>query len=243
MDDWFQHWFDADYMALYAHRDEAEAELAVHTVLSAAPALSHGPVLDLACGSGRHLAVLRRHNPEAFGLDLSRELLAQAPPVLRSHLLRGDMRHLPLRPCSLAGITLWFTPFGYFGEAENRQLLKSLATLLRPEGVLVMDYLNAHLVRSGLVEEDIQERDGLRVTSRRSLEGARLVKRMRLERLDSGSEREVVESVRLYDPPELEAMLRDAGLIVKTVLGDYAGGTFMAADSPRWLALAEREKP
>lgn len=242
MDDWFQHWFDTDYMALYAHRDEAEAELAVATVLRAAPALGRGPVLDLACGSGRHLAVLRQHNPEAFGLDLSRELLAQAPQELRPHLLRGDMRHLPLRPSSLSGLTLWFTPFGYFGEAENRQLLKALAILLRPGGVLVMDYLNAQLVRNGLIEEDTQEREGLRVTSRRSLEGTRLVKRMRLERLDAGSVREVVESVRLYDPAELEGMLLAAGLRVNTVLGDYAGGTFREDHSPRWLALAEREK-
>ena len=237
MDEWFKDWFDADYSALYAHRDDEEAELAIRTALNTAPELGHGPVLDLACGTGRHLLPLRRQNPLAFGLDLSAHLLSEAPADLRPWLLRGDMRRLPVKPASLSGITLWFTPFGYFSEEANRALLTQLAGMLRPDGVLLLDLLNAgHLART-LVDEDIQEREGLRVHSRRAIEGDRIVKRMTLTRLESGASREVVESVRLYSPAELRHMAGEAGLEILTELGGYEGSAFHAEHSPRWIGF------
>ena len=238
MDDWFKDWFDEDYLALYANRDEAEAELAVETGLRLAPELAAGPVLDLACGAGRHLDRLRRKNQDAFGLDLSPSLLRAAPARLRSHLLRGDMRHLPIKAGCLSGICLWFTPFGYFSDSHNRALLHNLAALLRPGGVVLMDYLNAAHLRENLVLEDVEEHSGMRVHNRRTLEGKRIVKRMSIEYLDSGATREVVESVRVYEPQELTALAAEAGLRLRMECGDYSGGAFLP-DSPRWLAFFE----
>ena len=63
MADWFEEWFDGDYAELYAHRDTTEARRAVELALRVAPELAEGPVLDLGCGSGRHLEVLRGVNP------------------------------------------------------------------------------------------------------------------------------------------------------------------------------------
>ncbi len=236
MDDWFKEWFDEDYLALYANRGEAEAEQAVETSLRLAPELASGPVLDLACGAGRHLNWLRRKNPEAFGLDLSPSLLRAAPMQLRSHLLRGDMRHLPIKAAALSGVCLWFTPFGYFSDSNNRALLHNLAALLRPGGVALMDYLNAAHLRANLVLEDIEEQSGMRVHSRRTLEGQRIVKRMSIEYLDSSATREVVESVRVYEPQELTALAAEAGLRLRLECGDYSGGAFLPG-SPRWLAF------
>ncbi len=238
MDDWFKDWFDEDYLALYANRDEAEAEMAVTTSLRLAPELASGTVLDLACGAGRHLDWLRRVNPDAFGLDLSPSLLRAAPPRLRGHLLRGDMRHLPIRTGQLSGICLWFTPFGYFSDANNRALLHNLASLLKPHGVVLMDYLNAAHLRDHLVLKDVVEQAGMRVHSRRTLEGKRIVKRMDIEYLDSGATREVVESVRLYEPQELTALAAEAGLKLRKECGGYTGQAFLP-DSPRWLAFFE----
>jgi len=239
MEEWFKDWFDEDYSALYAHRDDDEAELAVRVALQIAPALSHGPVLDLACGMGRHLMPMHTHNPLTFGLDLSAHLLSEAPLDLRPWLLRGDMRRLPIKAGTLSGITLWFTPFGYFSEDANRALLRHLSTLLRPGGVLLLDYLNAtHLARS-LVKEDVLERGGLRVHSHRAIEGQRIVKRMTLTRLDSGASREVLESVRLYTPEELRRLAADTGLEIITERGGYDGASFDPEDSPRWIGFLQ----
>ena len=239
MADWFEEWFDEDYARLYAHRDAAEARQAVAMALDLAPELAQGPVLDLGCGAGRHLEILRATNPEAFGLDLSPALLRLAPPSLRGALLRGDMRRLPVKEAALSGICLWFTPFGYFSHEENRALLCDLARRLRPGGVLLLDYLHADEVVRALVAEDTVERHGIRVRSRRALEGDRLVKRMTLTRLASGDTREALESVRLYQPPELGAIAAEAGLSLRAARGSYAGAPF-GNQSPRWIGFFQR---
>ncbi len=239
MAEWFEDWFDADYAALYAHRDAGEAALAIATALREAPELASGPVLDLACGGARHLAELRKTNSQAFGIDLSATLLGLAPEELRPWLLRADMRKLPVKP-GLAGITLWFTPFGYFEDETNEALLRSLANLLRSGGVLLMDYLNAAELRRSLVAEDTLERGGIRVTSRRRLEGGRVVKHMDLVRLESGETRQARESVRVYEPEEIEAMASRAGLRLRETMGSYDGAAFGEA-SPRWIALFKKK--
>jgi SAM-dependent methyltransferase len=237
--DWFEEWFDEDYARLYAHRDAEEARMAVGRALRIAPELAEGPVLDLGCGAGRHLEILRRANPLAFGMDLSRPLLRMAPTSLRPYLLRGDMRALPVKDESLSGVCLWFTPFGYFADDQNRSLMLSLGRLLHHGGVLVMDYLNADQVARTLVPEDEVERGGIRARSRRSLEGDRLVKRMVLTHLDTGEQRDVMESVRLYHPTDLQEMAVRAGLRLRRVLGTYSGEAF-TEDSPRWIGIFEK---
>lgn len=235
--EWFRNWFDEDYTTLYAHRDQAEAARAVQTLLRTAPGLASGPVLDLGCGTGRHLLELRKTNPQAFGLDLSAHLLRLAPPELRGHLLRGDMRHLPVQKQSLAGICMWFTPFGYFSDAENGQLVSDLAARLKPGGILVLDFLNAERLKRELVPEDTVERGGLRAHSRRSIEAGRVVKRMRIEQLATGAIREVTESVRIYTPVELQELATTAGLKLSQAFGDYTGAAYNSAVSPRWIGL------
>jgi len=237
--EWFESWFDEDYALLYSHRDEEEARVAMERALRVAPELATGPVLDLACGVGRHLEILRRANPLAFGMDLSRTLLGMAPSGLRPWLLRADMRRLPLKAGTLHGICLWFTPFGYFSDDENRELMLQLGGLLKHQGVLVMDYLNADLVARTLVPEDTVEWGEVRAQSRRAIEGDRLVKRMVLTHLDSGEQRDVLESVRLYPPRELQEMAVRAGLRLRRVMGTYSGEGF-SVDSPRWIGIFEK---
>jgi SAM-dependent methyltransferase len=237
--EWFEAWFDEDYALLYSHRDEEEARVAVGRVLRVAPELAEGPVLDLACGSGRHLEILRRTNPQSFGMDLSKALLSMAPGGLRPWLLRGDMRRLPVKAGTLHGICLWFTPFGYFSDEENRALMLDLGSRIRHQGVLVMDYLNADLVARTLEPEDVVERGEVRAQSRRSIEGDRLVKRMVLIHRDTGETRDVLESIRLYQPTELQEMAGRAGLRLRRVMGTYSGETF-TPDSPRWIGIFEK---
>jgi len=148
------------------------------------------------------------------------------------------MRKLPVKT-GLAGITLWFTPFGYFSDSENEALLRSLSGLLRPGGVLLIDYLNAAALRRSLVPEDTLERNGLRVKSRRRIEEGRVIKEMDLIRLDTGETRQARESVHIYEPGELGAMAARAGLRLRKAMGRYDGSAF-DEKSPRWIAVFEK---
>ena len=58
-----------------------------------------GWILDLACGTGRHLIPLSKENYCVVGLDISQKLLRIAKSRWRgADLVLGDMRFLPFKP-------------------------------------------------------------------------------------------------------------------------------------------------
>ena len=69
-DDWFEDWFGEEYLALYTHRDELEAERVARLIESRVQLSSGSRALDLACGAGRHQRELSAHW-WTVGLDLS----------------------------------------------------------------------------------------------------------------------------------------------------------------------------
>ena len=63
-----------------------------------------GLVLDVACGTGRHLIPLSQSGCEVIGLDISAKLLRIAKSRWRdSQVVRGDMRFLPFKTRSVFG--------------------------------------------------------------------------------------------------------------------------------------------
>src|SRR5437868_9813405 len=92
---WFHEWFGEEYLELYSYRDDDEAKQQVAFFREHCGAV-RGPLLDLACGQGRHIAELRAAGYDAFGCDLSVVLLrsgrAEYGPL---PVVRADMRVLP----------------------------------------------------------------------------------------------------------------------------------------------------
>ncbi|MFQ5529476.1 MAG: class I SAM-dependent methyltransferase, partial [Gemmatimonadota bacterium] len=131
--EWFRDWFGEEYLALYPHRDEAEAARAVRLFLDSVPPRD-GPVLDLACGAGRHARELVAAGVRVIGLDLSAVLLREARKVDAGLLLvRGDMRRLPFAEFSFGGLTSFFTSFGYLSTVEeDRAVITQIRRTLAP---------------------------------------------------------------------------------------------------------------
>lgn len=191
-------------------------------------------VLDVGCGAGRHARALVAAGARPVGLDLSPELLACAKQA-GVPLVRADMRALPVRARSVDLVVNLFTSFGYFeDDAEHAQVLRGFAEVLAPRGWFALDFLNADTVRRGLVAEEVQQLGVGPVQIRRELHdgGRRVVKTMHIP-----GGRTFVERVRLFQPEELEAMLRDAGLSVASRFGDYGGGPLVPG-SPRTILLS-----
>lgn len=239
--EWFRSWFGDAYLALYPHRDEKEAEDGVQLLIRSVDPAPDQLILDLACGAGRHLRAMARVGLRAVGLDLSETLLREARRVgaASSPLGRGDMRQLPFRPDAFGTVTNFFTSFGYFASpAEDRRVVEEVARVLRPNGSFLLDYLNAPRVRATLVPEEVGETSGRTVFQRRWLEGKSVVKRIEIRR--PGADTDVHhERVRLYEPEELEELLRDAGLETMARYGDYTGMIYVA-DSTRVILVGRR---
>jgi len=54
-ENWFRQAFDEDYLWLYAHRSDKEAIRQVNEAVKYLPYKPGQKILDIACGTGRHL--------------------------------------------------------------------------------------------------------------------------------------------------------------------------------------------
>jgi len=234
MAEWFEEWFGEEYLQLYPHRDDADAERVVALIRRVVPWRPGWRVLDVGCGAGRHARALEAEGARPIGLDLSAKLLRRARRVTRAPLIRADMRALPVRPRSMDLTVNLFTSFGYFDrDEEHAAVLTEMAATVRPGGWFVLDFLNAGTVRQGLVPGERHPGQGAAATRRLSADGRFVRKTIRL-----ADNRLFEERVRLFEPAELEAMLRAAGVGIAHRFGDYEGGS-LQADSPRTLLMGE----
>lgn len=256
---WYEAAFGASYPVVYAHRDAAEAAQAVtlaQRMLGELP----GPWLDLGCGQGRHLTGLATAGRTMVGLDLSAELLTLARDEgVCQPLLRADMRQLPLRSETFAGVMSMFTAFGYFGAAaQHRTVVREVARVLRPGGRWLLDFLNADRVAQELAAgpRSRRRRSGpLQVHETRRLadQPRRVVKQVVLASAGPEHDRAAAdlgvghggltydEEVTLFGLDELHAMAAQAGLECLDAAGDYTGAPLDPERSPRWILVYRRE--
>ncbi len=103
-----------------------------------------GLILDLACGTGRHLIRLSKEGFDVVGLDISSNLLKIAKSRWsEAQLVRGDMRFLPFKPASFSAAISMDTSFGYLpSEVDDSQSLNELRETLNHGGVFNIDVFN-----------------------------------------------------------------------------------------------------
>ncbi len=239
MTEWFEQWFGEEYLQLYPHRDDEDAQRMV-SLINDRIGVAGRFVLDLACGPGRHAEALAQLDARVIGFDLSMPLLRRArvrmqPPL---QLVRGDMRYLPFASRSFDLVVNLFTSFGYFADdRQHRRVLQNVATVLKPQGTFVLDYFNATWVRSTLVPRDERTLGSRRVATERriSADDRFVIKEIQL--VDEGHS--FLERVRLFAPHALERMLTDAGFSVTARFGGY-GAEPLADDAPRAIFVASR---
>lgn len=237
--DWFEEWFGTDYLRIYQHRDESEAERAIDLITAHVHGREIQSVLDLACGAGRHSKALCERW-WTVGLDLSAALLRVARREDRdAPYVRADMRELPFAPESFDLVVNLFTSFGYFeDDREHARVLAVVRDALRPGGAFVIDFLNASQVRRNLVPYDERIENGVTIVQSRviSPDDRFVEKTIRLK--ERG--REYVERVRLLSAGDLERMLEIAGFDVVHCFGDYTGARW-SENSPRTILFASRK--
>ena len=219
MTEWFEEWFGEEYLRLYPHRDDADAERAVALIARTVGLQPGWRVLDVACGAGRHARAFVDAGARCFGLDLSATLLRLARQVTDAPLIRADMRQLPIRPASMDLTVNLFTSFGYFEQdSEHTAALEEMISTIKPGGWFVIDFLNPAAVRRSLVPEETVGPPGRTVQVSRSVspDGRYVCKSIRAPK-----GRHYMERVRLFEPDQISGMLQAAGVDVRYRFGDY----------------------
>lgn len=235
---WYENAFADDYLWIYAHRSESEAENEVRSAIDKLPFRPGQHLLDLACGAGRHMLAFGKRGARLTGVDLSPVLLRKARERLdeAALLVRADMRCLPFGEC-FDCVTMWFTSFGYFSSSDDDlSVLESLTRVLKRGGWWWIDIPNpANVVRT-LVPESVREADGpngrASIVEKRRISGDRVIKTIDVE--DSLGKRSYAEKVRLYSPERFGDMVSVVGLRTDGILGDYDGSP-LHSDNPRQI--------
>jgi ubiquinone/menaquinone biosynthesis C-methylase UbiE len=244
---WYEESFGRDYLALYPHRNVAEARANVAGILELIAPPRDAPLLDLCCGAGRHLQALHEAGfSDLTGIDLSQHLLDVAGRRLKANgatkirLLRSDMRRIPFRERFETILSL-FTSFGYFSEIEEDEaVLRAAYGALRPGGTFLIDTLDRPWTVSHLTPHGEETIDGIRVATTREIspDGLRVEKEIRIE--PPGEPPKVYrESVRMYVADELRAMLERSGFVDLHFHGALDGRPYDSTH-PRMIAIARR---
>jgi SAM-dependent methyltransferase len=235
--------FDDDYLYFYAERlsderSDAEVEL-IWRLLELEPGMQ---VLDLACGHGRIANRLAARGCRVAGLDSATGFLelarrdAAARGVAPAYV-RGDMRSLPWAG-GFERVLSWFTAFGYFDDAGNRQVLAEVARVLAPGGRLLVDLNNRDWLAREFQPAHLVERDGDLLLDRNRFDA--LSSRVVTERLvlRDGRVRRFPFFTRLFTFTELRDWLLAAGFAAVDGYGHE--GVPLSRTSPRMLVVARR---
>ena len=236
--DWYKYWFNEWYLRIYPHRDHKDAERDVNLLLSNfGEGVRPVPILDIGCGTGRHMALLKEKGLPVFGLDYSMPLLRRAGTV-RNRTANGDIRNLPFKPGTFNLITSFFTSFGYFtDDREHALVLDQVSVMLKTGGHFYLDIPNPEYLRGNLAPDSIEEKEGFVLKQERRLSGGRVEKTIIIK--DGKREHRFFESVRLFLPDEITGMLKKAGFRDLKLWGNNEGDG-VSKDAARIIILASK---
>lgn len=239
--DWFESWFDtAYYHILYKNRDNREAEAFIGNLVDYIQLPQNSYVLDLACGKGRHSITLFTHGYKVLGVDLSHQSIDFAERLSNENLKFRvhDMREV-IPGEQFDAVFNLFTSFGYFDSSEdNKRVLKAVYQMLKPGGILLIDFMNASKVIANLVEEETKTVDGISFTISRKYDGQHIFKYIQFEA--EGKQHKYMERVQALKLPDFEQLLDACGFDLIRTFGDFDLGAFHETTSNRLILLARK---
>ncbi len=206
-----------------------------------------GPVLEVACGTGRITMPLAKEGYEVTGIDLAESMLEQAEhnsqeQGLDIEWVKADMRdfrlgkHFPLIICPGQSISRLLT------IEDIERCLAAVREHLAPGGRFIMELYNPSLEilsreggeRSPFLEYDHPDGGGkVRVDFSSLYEKATQLQHLTLHYSLPGVDEQPTERVRIrmYFPQELDALLKYNGFEVVEKYGDFDGKPFESRDN------------
>jgi SAM-dependent methyltransferase len=101
---------------------------------------ARGPLLDVGCGGGLFLGMMRERGVRVVGLDFSREAAAVAWSRQQAPAVVADFERAPFRPRSLAAITMFHVVEHLYDACAYLVMAREL---LAPDGRLIVQVPNA----------------------------------------------------------------------------------------------------
>jgi SAM-dependent methyltransferase len=189
---------------------------------------AEGLVLDLACGTGRHLITLSKLGYEVVGLDISVNLLKIAKDRWHgAQLIRGDMRFLPFKQCVFAAVISIDQSFGYLSSLKGDLLsLRELHIVLERGGVLIVDLFNFEYIIKQYQTNALEKGRIYRsffLVQKRTIDASSGVLHDKWTIYDwvEGDIKVFEHITRIYRCQDMHNLLEEADFSINAVYGDY----------------------
>ncbi|MFA9290834.1 MAG: class I SAM-dependent methyltransferase [Solirubrobacteraceae bacterium] len=233
--EWFEDWFNSEYYhVLYKNRDQHEAEKFITNLVNHLKINKSAYLLDLACGKGRHAIFLNSLGFNLLGLDLSKNSITQAKEFENKnlHFQVHDMREV-YKENTFDIVLNLFTSFGYFNSLEeNLKVIKSIHTQLKPNGKLIIDFINAKKFITNLIPFEEKILEGINFKIYKKIENKQFVKT--IEIINENKNYSFQEKVQALELPDFLDLTK--GLFnLENTFGNYNLDAFNAENSDRLI--------
>ena len=240
---WYKNWFNSPYYhMLYNNRDEEEANTFMAKLIAHLQPNSDARILDLACGKGRHAHFIAQQGFDVFGVDLAENSIieAQLKEGENLHFYVHDMR-FPFRINYFDYVFNLFTSFGYFeNDRDEINTVKSMAANLKSNGILVIDFLNAHKVMAAVNgQKESKQIESINFKWHKSIQNEKVIKEIEVD--ENGVVQHFKEQVHLLKQSNFESYFKLAGLTLITTFGNYNLEPFNELESDRLILIAKKQ--
>jgi SAM-dependent methyltransferase len=132
-----------------------------------------------------------------------------------------------------------FTSFGYFDNLDdNLKVLNSIHDALNPDGIVVIDFMNASKVINSLVKSEVKTIDGIEFSITRRYDGTHIFKDIRFS--DNGTDYHYTERVQALKIGDFEHLLALSGFNILHTFGNFDLESFNEQNSDRLILIAQR---
>ncbi len=238
---WFESWFDSPYYhILYTKRDDKEAKHFLDKLIDFIHPDKDASILDLACGKGRHAIYLNKKGFHVTGIDLSEKSIHHnkklESPTLSFFI--HDMRN-EFRKEGFDYVFNLFTSFGYFENVDdNIKTLNAIHSNLKPDGVLVLDYINSAKAIQNLIPKEQCPMGEIIFHIERKLTNGFIIKNISFHGM--GKDFQFTERVQMLSLRDFEDYYKTSGFDILHLFGDYKLNPFDEASSDRLIMVVKK---
>jgi len=238
---WFKNWFDSKYYhILYKNRNDTEAKLFIDNIINHLSINKDSKVIDVACGKGRHAIYLNKIGFYVHGIDLSKESIEIARKYENKtlHFSVHDMRKTYRYNYFDLSMNL-FTSFGYFSNNQhNKDAINAMKNNLKEGGIQIIDFMNIENTLTNLVHEEEKIVEKITFNIKRSIKESYIVKDIDIQ--DKDRHENFQEKVKILTLDDFHHLIKDAGLKIIDIFGDYKLRPFNKKDSKRLIIICKK---
>ncbi|MEY2829517.1 MAG: hypothetical protein RIQ33_1375 [Bacteroidota bacterium] len=239
--EWFKDWFNSKYYhILYNHRNDDEAQKFIDNLLAYLNPCKNATMLDLACGKGRHSKYLNAKGYDVTGVDLSNNSINDAKQFETNslHFYEHDMRHV-LSANNFDFVFSFFTSMGYFEKpTDDVKQFKAMHTALKPNGSLMIDFLNTEKSKLNLIPNRTIEKENIQFNISSYFKNGFFHKST--EVIDGDKKFISHEKVRGFLLADFQQLLHQQNFKIESIFGDYHLNKFDVHTSDRLIIHAKK---